>query len=73
MVCSQFPIPADNTNPTNIFPKFTFDPNNYAFCEQVFGVKPDFDFATRNFGGKDPKHDYMSMTNVLLLNGGEDP
>ena len=34
---------------------------------------PDLDFPTINFGGKDPKHDYASLSNVLFLNGEKDP
>ena len=42
-------------------------------CEERFGMKPDFDFIMREFGGYNPKEDFKGYTNLITLNGDTDP
>ena len=43
------------------------------FCEEKYGLTPQYDWALDFFGGRDPRRDFISATNIVFFNGELDP
>lgn len=42
-------------------------------CLTNYKLKPQYDWVLDQFGGRNPKHDFASLTNVIFTNGDYDP
>lgn len=57
-----------------MFIEQAFDYDAYtAWCQDLYGLTPDYDWALRYFGGFDITKDFLAMTNIILSNGELDP
>jgi len=60
--------------PDSMFIEMAFDYDTYtAWCQDSFGLTPDYDWALRYFGGFDITKDFMAATNAIYSNGELDP
>ena len=58
----------------SMFIEQAFDYDTYtAWCQDLYGLTPDYDWALRYFGGFDITKDFLAMTNIILSNGELDP
>lgn len=46
---------------------------NTRYCQETFGLTPDYDWALRYFGGFNITRDFMALTNIVFSNGELDP
>jgi hypothetical protein len=47
--------------------------NKKSWCEDTYGVTPDFDFIFKEFGGQNYMQDFKEYSNIVFSNGGLDP
>lgn len=60
--------------PDSMFIETAFDYDAYtAWCQDLYGLTPDYDWALRYFGGFDITKDFMAQTNAIYSNGELDP
>jgi len=43
------------------------------WCEQTYGLKPNFDFVLSEFGGYNVEEDFQGYSNMVFVNGDMDP
>lgn len=56
---------------------FIDDPTDYAantkYCQDTYGLTPDYEWALRTFGGYDQMRDFKYYSNIIFSNGDLDP
>ena len=73
LACNQLAMPI-GYGPDSMFLDTAFDYDAYTlWCQQSFGLTPDYDWALRYFGGFNIDKDFMALTNIILSNGELDP
>lgn len=57
-----------------MFPPADWDETaNTEWCQVVYGLTPQYNWALDYFGGRDPKRDFMKASNIIFSNGSLDP
>lgn len=73
LACNQMAMPI-GYGKDSMFIEQAFDFVEYTeWCETLFGLTPDYDWALRYFGGFNIDKDFLAMTNIILSNGELDP
>ena len=57
-----------------MFPPATWDEAEYsAYCDETFGLEPQYNWPLDYFGGWVPERDFISASNIIFSNGELDP
>ena len=60
--------------PDSMFLEEPFDFDVYTkFCQDTYGLTPDYDWALRYFGGFNIDKDFLAASNSIFSNGALDP
>jgi lysosomal Pro-X carboxypeptidase len=61
-------------NDESMFIPMSFDYDTYTkFCQDTYGLTPDYDWALTYFGGYNIDKDFLATTNIVFSNGQLDP
>lgn len=68
-------LPFAQNGVTDMFwPPEEWDEGEYTlYCEAEFGMTPQFNWALDYWGGRNPKKDFASLSNIIFSNGALDP
>lgn len=73
LACNQLAMPI-GYGPDSMFIEQSFDYDTYTqWCQNLFGLTPDYDWALRYFGGFNIDKDFLATTNIIFSNGELDP
>lgn len=73
LACNQLAMPI-GYGPDSMFIEQSFDYDAYTqWCQNLYGLTPDYDWALRYFGGFDINKDFLAATNIVFSNGELDP
>lgn len=73
LACNQLAMPI-GYGPDSMFIPAPFDYDSYTqYCQDTYGLTPDYEWALRYFGGHNIDKDFMYATNMILSNGELDP
>lgn len=73
LACNQMAMPIGYGS-DSMFLEQSFDYDAYTtWCQNSFGLTPDYDWALRYFGGFDIDKDFLAATNAIYSNGELDP
>ena len=73
LACNQLAMPIGYGN-DSMFLEQAFDYDEYTkFCQEEYGLTPDYTWALRYFGGFNIDKDFLAATNVIYSNGELDP
>jgi len=71
--CNQLAMP-NSTGDNSMFLKFSYDyAKNTASCNTQYGMSPDYEWAVREFGGRNIEKDFSGYSNIIFSNGNLDP
>ena len=73
LTCNQLAMPFSCGDGT-MFQKFAFNETDYIQgCETKYGLKPDFSWPMKEFGGANIARDFKHYSNIIFSNGNLDP
>ena len=76
LMCSDITMPLVNGY-GSMFPNGPQKDYDYEarakWCNETYGLKPDFDFVMTEFGGADVREDFKDYSNIAFVNGDMDP
>jgi lysosomal Pro-X carboxypeptidase len=73
LACADEAMPMSTDGVRDMFWKEDFDYQTYSeYCEYLYGVRPDYEFTLKFFGGITDK-DYLSSSRIVFTNGNLDP
>lgn len=72
--CYEFPMPMGD-DPSQSAYTWTswYEEDHTNYCQLVYGLTPDYDWALDFFGGREPRRDFLDYTNIVWVNGDYDP
>ena len=72
--CNEMAMPFASDAKTSMFPTAAWnEEENDAYCDATYGEKPQYNWALDYFGGRQPKLDFMKVSNIIFSNGELDP
>ena len=73
LACNQVAMPIGD-GPDSMFIENPFDYDSYTlWCQETYGLTPDYTWPLRYFGGHNIEKDFLGMTNIIWSNGEMDP
>ncbi len=74
LACSDVPMPMGSNGVDDMFYPAPWSYQDYSDnCYSTYGVRPRYDWIFYEFGGKNPKRDFQSHSNIFFSNGKLDP
>ena len=72
--CNEMVMPFASQAPDSMFPPSSWDETaNTQYCQETYGLTPQYNWALDYFGGRVPERDFMKTSNIIFSNGSLDP
>ncbi len=72
--CNEMFMPVADDALTTMFLENEIDYKHHGEqCVEQWGSSPDYHYTQYTFGGFNPKKDFQSLSNAIILNGSKDP
>lgn len=73
LACGDQAMPMNTDGVKDMYYPSQFDYDGYSsYCNQTFGIMPDYDYTLNHFGGVTDE-EYKSASKIVFTNGGLDP
>lgn len=74
MACNQFDLPQNTNGKTDMFYPDAYDAEAVKKeCMDQWAVEPQPDWILNYYGGRNPKRDFSTYSNIIFSNGSDDP
>ena len=72
--CHELSMPFASRESTSMFPAYDWSKEGTtAWCEEAYGLRPEFNWPFTHYGGFHPTKDFQSASNIVFSNGDLDP